>query len=107
MPILPENKHRYLDPKKWAKIRGDILKEAGYRCEGSPDYPDCRAEMYTLHPVTESRVVLTIAHLDHMPEHNDRFNLRAWCQRCHLNYDKAHHAETRRKRKHADQLELF
>ena len=50
--------------------------------------------MYTLHPVTELRVVLTIAHLDHMPEHNDRFNLRAWCQRCHLNYDKAHHAET-------------
>lgn len=37
------------------------------------------------------RVVLTIAHLDHVPEHCDPSNLRALCQRCHLRYDHQHH----------------
>ncbi len=41
-------------------------------------------------------VVLTIAHLDHDPTHNDPSNLRAFCQRCHLRYDREHHAKTRR-----------
>ena len=36
--------------------------------------------------------MLTIAHLDHTPENCDPDNLKAWCQRCHLNYDKDHHA---------------
>lgn len=40
-------------------------------------------------------VVLTIAHLDHMPENCQRANLKAMCQRCHLVYDQEHHAETR------------
>lgn len=46
------------------------------------------------------RIVLTIAHLDHVPENcgriGDRANLRAWCQRCHLRYDAKHHAQTAR-----------
>jgi hypothetical protein len=44
-------------------------------------------------------VVLTIAHLDHTPENCDPDNLRAWCQRCHLTYDRDHHRQTRRSRK--------
>jgi len=44
-----------------------------------------------------TRIVLTVAHLDHTPEHNDDSNLLAMCQRCHLRYDRDHHAETRRK----------
>lgn len=40
-------------------------------------------------------IVLTVAHLDHKPENCDPANLRAWCQRCHLHYDRDHHAETR------------
>lgn len=98
MPILPENKHRY--PDNWlTEIRPAILKRAGNCCEGSPDYPECRAENGHAHPVTGSKVVLTIGHLDHQPENCDPENLRAWCQRCHLNYDKHHHYETRRKGK--------
>ena len=41
-----------------------------------------------------TRVVLTIAHTDHMPENCHPTNLRALCQRCHLAYDAAHHAKT-------------
>lgn len=47
-------------------------------------------------------IVLTIAHLDHNPENNHPDNLRALCQKCHLNHDKELHkknaAETRRKK---------
>ena len=90
MPIKPENRKRY--PKNWKEIRKKILDRAGHKCEGSPDYPECRAVNYEPHPETGSKVVLTIAHLYHTPENNDHDNLRAWCQRCHLNYDKEHHA---------------
>lgn len=40
------------------------------------------------------RIVLTVAHLDHVPEHCDDDNLRAWCQRHHLAYDQQHHLTT-------------
>lgn len=36
-------------------------------------------------------IVLTIAHLDHVPENCDLDNLRALCQKCHLTYDHEHH----------------
>lgn len=107
MPIRPENRDRY--PKDWHMIRQRILQRADRRCEGSPQFPDCRAEQYMLHPVTGSRVVLTIGHLDHQPENCAEDNLRAWCQRCHLAYDAEHHAETayrtRRQRKAVDMFE--
>lgn len=41
------------------------------------------------------KIVLTIAHLDHTPENNDPDNLRALCQKCHLNHDKDHHRRSR------------
>ncbi len=41
-----------------------------------------------------TEIVLTIAHLDHTPEHNDPSNLMAMCQRHHLAYDQAHHTTT-------------
>jgi hypothetical protein len=92
MPIRPENKARY--PKDWKVITAGIRERAGDQCEGSPDFPQCRAANGQPHPVTGSRVVLTVAHLDHTPENCKPQNLRAWCQRCHLNYDKHHHAQT-------------
>ena len=92
MPIKPENLARY--PKNWKEIRERILERAHNRCEGSPRYPDCRAHNGIEHPVTGSFVVLTVAHLDHTPEHCGDDNLKAWCQRCHLTYDAKHHAET-------------
>lgn len=46
-------------------------------------------------------IVLTIAHLDHDPTHNDDDNLRALCQRHHLAHDAAHHAATAQATRHA------
>ena len=85
MPIRPENRARY--PADWKQISSGVREKAGQRCEGSPLYPDCRAENGKPHPVTGSIVVLTVAHLDHQPENCDADNLKAWCQRCHNAYD--------------------
>lgn len=85
MPIRAENKARY--PKDWKQISLARRSAAGNCCEGSPAYPDCRAENGKPHPETGSKVVLTVAHLDHQPENCAPENLRAWCQRCHNTYD--------------------
>lgn len=54
------------------------------------------------------KVVLTTAHLDHVPEHWDPSNLLHLCQRCHLLLDRHEHvrnaAETRRRRRAAGDL---
>ena len=98
MPIRPENRARY--PKDWPEISLRVRKEAGWCCDGSPAYPDCRAMNGEPHPVTGSIVVLTVGHLDHRPENIERTNLRAWCQRCHNTYDAEHRKATRARTVH-------
>lgn len=121
-PIRASERDRY--PPNWStEIRPAILARADGRCEclgecghdhraetgdvlGLPTGRDVAAEVREPdrciardrrdHPVTGSRVVLTVAHRDHTPEHCDESNLFAACQRCHLAYDRDHHAETRR-----------
>lgn len=90
MPVKPENRRRY--PPGWRVLSEGRKESAGWRCEGSPKYPDCRAAHGEPHPVTGSTVVLTLAHLDHVPENCAPENLKVWCQRCHLTYDAPHHA---------------
>ncbi|WP_375188435.1 hypothetical protein [Sphingobium yanoikuyae] len=111
MPIKPENRARY--PKDWKKISKRIREErAQGRCEcfgecgdhqcSSPAHQRrCSARNGQEHPVTGSIVVLTVAHLDHTPENVDDANLKAMCQRCHLRYDRFHHATNARKTRDA------
>lgn len=104
MPIHPENRHRY--PADWKDISARIrFTRAGGRCEcagqcGAHDHR-CEALNRAPSPYTGSKVVLTTAHLDHTPENCADDNLLAMCQRCHLRYDAAHHAESRARRKAA------
>jgi len=105
VPIRDENRARY--PADWKAISHRIrFVRAGGRCEcagecGRPtDHltADGRCRNVNGGPAwgtAPSRVVLTCAHLDHVPEHSDDENLRAYCQGCHLHYDRGHHAETR------------
>lgn len=90
MPIRPENRARY--PADWKTVIVPAVRaRSGGRCEGSPAYPDCRAENGKPHPVTGSTVVLTVAHLEHDDlETRDISRLRDWCQRCHNTYDAPH-----------------
>jgi hypothetical protein len=109
MPIRPENKARY--PKEWPEISRRIrFTRAKGRCEctghcgvdhaqendnygicppGYTDYPDerCSAEHHHPHYISGNKVVLTVAHLDHIPENCNDENLVAMCQRCHNRYD--------------------
>lgn len=91
-------------PSNWPQLRAAVQQRAGNRCEGSPRYPDCRAENHQPHPDTGSRVVLTTAHLfDNDHQTQDIARLRAWCQKCHLDYDRPKHmrraAETRARKR--------
>lgn len=105
MPIRPENRDRY--PADWPEISRAVKDAAGWRCEctgecGRPDVhlaPDgrCWNEHGQPNALTGARVVLTTAHLDHTPENCARSNLRAFCQGCHLHYDRDHHAQTRQR----------
>jgi 5-methylcytosine-specific restriction endonuclease McrA len=47
------------------------------------------------------RVVIGVAHLNHVPGDERDENLRALCQWCHLHHDKQQHAQTRGARKDA------
>jgi hypothetical protein len=110
MPIRPSDRHRY--PQDWKTIRDRILERAGNRCEfcglengvigrrrsdGSFErFGGMEAEVASLEGVRLTRIVLTIAHLDHTPENNDDANLRALCQRCHLLHDREQHIRNAR-----------
>lgn len=51
-------------------------------------------------------IVLTIAHLDHDVTNNEMSNLKALCQRCHLNHDRQDNARRRKYGKHHEQHQL-
>ena len=86
-------------PKDW-KLRSKFVRF--YRARNHCEW--CGATNGEPHPITGSKVVLTVAHvydMNHMTAH--LLNLAALCQKCHLNHDRAYHMEksrqTRRKRK--------
>lgn len=99
MPIRPENRDRY--PSDWKTISRRIrFERAEGRCEctgecGRGTHDGRCSNIHGQYAYsTGSKVVLTVAHLDHTPEHSDDSNLRAMCQGCHLHYDRDHHRET-------------
>lgn len=104
-------------PPDWKITRARILERAEHKCEacGAPNYaiihrpikgkPDwvlwpegMESEAWSLDGLKATKIVLTIAHLDHDKENwevkDDR--LKAWCQRCHLSYDMPRHVANRK-----------
>ena len=113
-PIRAENRGRY--PAGWPQISKRIRNDRALgRCEcdgecGKNHHGRCEARNGHPHPVTRSKVILTVAHLNHTPEDCDDANLRAMCQSCHLAYDRPHHAATAARTRAApapDQEALF
>lgn len=94
---MPFHKERY--PANWKEISLRIRARAGGKCEF------CGAENYKPHPITGSKVVLTVAHLDHNPQNCADENLKALCQRCHLRYDIEHHKRNSANTRHKKILE--
>lgn len=100
MPISPKKQKRYpggsIRSQLWQDLRAWVRLRSGDRCEGSPTYPDCRAENGKPHPVTGSKVVLTVAHVTHSLRKNGPEDLRHWCQRCHNTHDAPFRADNRK-----------
>jgi 5-methylcytosine-specific restriction endonuclease McrA len=111
MPILPENKKRY--PENWKEISENIrFKRAGNRCENcgavNHSYVNRQTRKICLKDEADAvRIVLTTAHPDHTPEHNEEDNLKALCQKCHNKHDIGHRKETRQAKKLKGQIRLI
>ena len=84
MPISPENRKRY--PSDWKAISRRIREREGNACKW------CGAVNGQPNPATGSKVVLTVAHINHVVEDVSEANLAALCQRCHLRHDAKEHA---------------
>jgi 5-methylcytosine-specific restriction endonuclease McrA len=125
MPIKPENKGRYpadwkairaevleraghrceqcKAPNRTLIARGGGSDAGTYMLASGGEVHDAETGEYLglargseYEPARFTEVVLTIAHLDHVPENcgepGNRPNLKALCQRCHLKHDAQHHA---------------
>jgi hypothetical protein len=100
-PIRPECAALY--PADWKAISAKVrFERAESQCECSGEcglHRGRRCEEKHLEPAKWARgkVVLTVHHLDHHPEHCEDGNLKAMCQRCHLRCDRQHHKTSRLK----------
>lgn len=105
MPIKDPSKY----PKNWAQLSAQIKQEAGWKCENCQakhhaigyrltngrfiELPegqagDIEAERVEALGFSIIKIVLTTAHLDQNPGNNKRKNLKALCQKCHLDHDR-------------------
>lgn len=99
-PIRPENRDRY--PKDWPLIARVLKVLAGDRCECHGEcgrgHRDRCEEFVGGYNVSGKSTVLTVAHLNHVPEDCGAENLRVMCAGCHLHYDVDHHRQSRLER---------
>ena len=124
---MPMDRSKY--PPDWDDISRQVREDAGQRCEwcGVPngalgardtagnwwDEGDIEVMNSSVGFATFGefpriiRIVLTVHHIDADTSNNDRSNLAALCQRCHLNADRPHHlanAAATRARKRAEAI---
>lgn len=94
-------------PRHWRALSVAIrFERAQGRCEAHRIGQRCTAQHGHPHPITGSRVVLTVAHLCQCRDAEGRKcgdpdHLAALCQRCHLALDLPHHVAKRQARRHA------
>lgn len=118
---MPVDMKRY--PQNWKTISLRIRERANWKCECNSEcgtqHPAgrCNAVHGQPNPLTNSTVILTVAHLGHETgDKHDKMdvrdsNLKAMCQRCHLLFDIDEHvanakATRRRYQIQAGQLEF-
>lgn len=121
MPVRPEIRPLY--PRIWPEISRRVrFERAGGRCEGcgrphgktirclpdgrwyDPERGTWRSgkgreirwpDLIDVTQARTTRVILAAAHLNHQPECRRLRSLKAFCQRCHLNFDRPFHLSQR------------
>ncbi|CAN5624960.1 hypothetical protein BH23CYA1_BH23CYA1_07140 [soil metagenome] len=97
--------NRGLYSDNWERMAFDIKQAANWTCEGCgrpclrpgesvaafvQRIADELPLWLTFDPAHHPRrFLLSVAHLDHLPQNSDRANLKAWCCHCHCRYDLA------------------
>ena len=109
---MPVDMKRY--PKNWREISLRIRARSGGVCECTGEcgthHGRCNAENYKPHPITNTKVIFTVAHLGHGTgdKHNKMDvrdeNLKAMCQRCHLLFDLDEHIANAKRTRNAEKL---
>ena len=107
---MPMRKEDY--PENWEWLSQQVIKDAGNRCElcYAPNHEFVYRDKTEAHPwelaenMCESnthkiiRIVLTVHHIDFDKKNNNRLNLLALCQQCHLKLDLYKHIKNRKKK---------
>ncbi len=91
----PKPPRRANYPPNWRQLARQCKERAGWRCE------QCGISHGMLRFSKAGKlyiVYLAAAHLNHDPR-NPNASLRALCQRCHMQYDAAYHAQVRQAHK--------
>lgn len=83
-------------PKNWKEIAMRIKDGVDWACQECGKQCRRPGEPFDTH-----RRTLTVSHQDHDTTNNEDDNLKALCAPCHLQYDRHHHAETRRRNRNA------
>ena len=101
---MPVDMTRY--PPDWKEISLRIRERSGGRCECAGECGThqgrCCAFDRQAHPITNTIVIFTVAHLGHgTGDKHDKMdvrdeNLKAMCQRCHLIFDIREHVANRK-----------
>jgi len=117
---MPMNRKLY--PTNWDAIALEIKESNNWKCEQCGKQCkrsdeswgeffsgwNMQSAYYTDAIEHTQRFILTVAHLDHIPQNSDRSNLRALCAPCHLRYDvKQMGTKKRLKKEREGQIPLF
>ncbi len=112
-------------PANWKAISREVREREKQRCKwcgvrnGDEGWRDAGGTFFRLSSIAAevaraygrrtTKIVLTVAHLNHVKHDVRRKNLAALCQRCHLQYDLPRHIWNRRygRKARENQLSLF
>lgn len=90
--IRPDILGRDFNCCKFCGVRNhSIIHRYGKGAEEWHYWPSgMESEAWSLDGLKSTKIILTIAHLDHDKSNNDYDNLAALCQKCHLGIDLKH-----------------